>query len=242
MLRNGDEYRDFWIPAAEKYGLLIVAPTFSNEAYPKPELYNNGLVFDESGSVRPKQSWTYTTLARVFSSLQLAGATTRDKAHLFGHSAGGQFVHRFLSTQDATFIEAAIVGNPGWYSLPTLDKTFPEGLGGIGIEESDIIRLLTFPMTILAGDQDIATNEPSLPQNPEAIAQGPHRFARAHHYFAFGRREAERLGVPFGWTIQPVAGIGHDGEAMSAVAANLWMEGSMPSNAELERLAGRRAA
>jgi hypothetical protein len=28
MLRNGDDYRDFWIPAAEKHNILIVAPTF----------------------------------------------------------------------------------------------------------------------------------------------------------------------------------------------------------------------
>jgi poly(3-hydroxybutyrate) depolymerase len=242
MLRNGDEYRDFWIPAADKHGLLIVATTFSNEAYPEPERYNNGLVFDDEGAVRPKNAWTYGTLAGVFAALRKSGLTTREKAHLFGHSAGGQFVHRLLSTQDAPYIEAAIAGNPGWYSLPTLDKPFPEGLGGIGMDRHAVERLLAFPLTILAGDQDIATDEPSLPQNPEALAQGPHRFARAHNYFAHGRREAERLGIPFRWTLQPVAGIGHDGEAMSAVAACIWFDGAMPSSIELERLAGSRAA
>lgn len=242
MLRNGDEYRDFWIPAADRHGLLIVATTFSNEAYAEPERYNNGLVFAEDGSVRPRQSWTYGALATVFAAVRATGVTSRDKAHLFGHSAGGQFTHRLLSTQNATFLEAAIAGNPGWYSLPTLDKPFPEGLGGIGLARADVERLLAFPLTILAGDQDIATDEPSLPQNPEALAQGPHRFARAHNYFEFGRREAERLGVPFGWTLQPVPGIGHDGEAMSAVAASLWFDGAMPDSAELERLAGSRAA
>ena len=242
MLRNGDEYRDFWIPAADRHGLLIVATTFSNEAYPEPERYNNGLVYDEHGSVRPKDRWTYGTLAGVFSALRKAGVTTRAKAHLFGHSAGGQFVHRLLSTQDSSYIETAVAGNPGWYSLPTLDKTFPEGLGGIGMEQSALERLLAFPLTILAGDQDIATDEPSLPQNPEALAQGPHRFARAHNYFAHGKREAERLGVSFGWTLQPVPGIGHDGEAMSLVAASIWFDGAMPDSVELERLAGSRAA
>ena len=35
MLRNGDEYRDFWIPAAEKHRILIVAPTFSDAHFPE---------------------------------------------------------------------------------------------------------------------------------------------------------------------------------------------------------------
>ena len=37
VLRNGDEYRDFWVPAADKHKLLIVALTFSNEIWPGVE-------------------------------------------------------------------------------------------------------------------------------------------------------------------------------------------------------------
>ena len=242
MLRNGDAYRDFWIEAADRHNLLIVAPTFSNEAYPGPESYNNGLVRDQSGTVRPRESWTYAVLARLWSRLREAGITMQPRAHVYGHSAGGQYVHRLLSTQDHGFIEMAVAGNPGWYTLPTLDLPFPEGLGGIGLDEGHVRRLLAFPLIVLAGDKDIATDDPNLPSNVEALRQGPHRFARAHHYVEFGRKAAARLGVPFAWRLQVVPGIGHDGEAMSAVAASIWFDGKMPDAAELERLAGRRAA
>jgi poly(3-hydroxybutyrate) depolymerase len=242
MLRNGDAYRDFWIETADRHNLLIVAPTFSNEAYKGPESYNNGLVRDESGAVRPRASWTYSVLARLWERLRGEGITTRAKAHVYGHSAGGQYVHRLLSTQDHAFIETAVAGNPGWYTLPTLDRPFPEGLGGIGLDEGYVRRVLAFPLIVLAGDQDIATDDPNLPKNEEALRQGPHRFARAHHYVEFGRQAAARLGVPFAWRLQTVSGIGHDGEAMSAVAASLWFDGKMPDAAELARLAGRRAA
>jgi poly(3-hydroxybutyrate) depolymerase len=242
MLRNGNEYRDFWIPAAERHGLLVVAPTFSNDAYPKQEAYNNGLVYDATGAVRPRELWAYASLARLWERLRGEGVTRRERAHLFGHSAGGQFVHRLLSTHDHGFVAAAVAGNPGWYTLPTLERTFPEGLGGIGLDEDDVRRVLAFPLIVLAGDRDIATDDPSLPSNEEALRQGPHRFARAHHYIAFGQREAERLGVPFGWRLQTVPGIGHDGKAMSAVAASIWFDGGLPSAAELKRLAGQRAA
>ena len=242
MLRNGDAYRDFWIPAADRHGLLIVAPTFSNEAYKGPESYNNGLVRDGDGKVRPRAQWAYTVLARLWERLRSEGVTARSKVHLYGHSAGGQYVHRLLSTQAHGFIEMAVAGNPGWYTLPTLERPFPEGLGGLGLDEGYVRRLLGFPLLILAGDKDIATDDPNLPSNEEALRQGPHRFARAHHYFEFGRKEAARLSQPFAWTLQIVPGIGHDGEAMSAVAASIWFGDGMPDATELARLAGRRAA
>jgi poly(3-hydroxybutyrate) depolymerase len=242
MLRNGDDYRDFWIPSAERHGLLIIATTFSNEHYPEPPSYNNGLVHDPSGTPRPRERWGYASIGRIFALLRQAGVTTRERAHLFGHSAGGPFVHRLLSTQPHDWLAAAIAANAGWYSLPTLEMLFPEGLGGLGLANADLARLLGYPLTILAGDQDIDMADPHLPAQEEALRQGPHRFARAHTYFAAGRKEAERLGVPFNWTLTPVPGIGHDGAAMSVVAASLWFEGRLPSAAELSSLSGRRAA
>ena len=224
MLRNGDEYRDFWIPAAERHGLLIVAPTFGKPHWPEADHYNNGLVLDEAGAPRPRSSWAYAIPLRVFAALREAGVTRRARAHLFGHSAGGQFGHRLMSTQPHDALEAVTIGNPGWYSLPTLGLPFPAGLGGIGLGDADVERLLAYPMTILAGDQDIETSEPSLPSQPEAIAQGPHRFARAHNYLKAGQAEATRRGVACNWQLVPVAGIGHDGAAMSRVAAAIWFE------------------
>jgi hypothetical protein len=232
MGRNGDEYRDFWIAAAERHGLLIIAPTFGAEAWPGAETYNNGLVLAADGAVRPRDSWGYAIPLRIFAALREVGITRRPRAHFFGHSAGGQFGHRLMSTQPHDALEQVTIGNPGWYSLPTLDLPFPDGLGGIGLGDADVLRLLAYPMTILAGDQDIETSGPSLPAGPGALAQGPHRFARAHNYLAAGRAEAARRGVTCAWRLVPVPGIGHDGAAMSRVAAALWFEDRLITAAE----------
>jgi hypothetical protein len=239
MGRNGDEYRDFWIAAAERHGLIIVAPTFGAEAWPGAETYNNGLVLAADGAVRPRDSWAYAIPLRIFAALREAGVTRRPRAHFFGHSAGGQFGHRLMSTQPHDLFEQATIGNPGWYSLPTLDLPFPDGLGGIGLGDADVLRLLAYPMTILAGDQDIETSGPSLPAGPGALAQGPHRFARAHNYLAAGRAEAARRGVACAWRLVSVPGIGHDGAAMSRVAAALWFENRLISAAEAGAGAGK---
>lgn len=241
MLRNGDDYRDFWIPAADKYGLLIIAPTFSDEHWPTPENYNNGRIITESGERRTLDQSTYAMIAQVKEALLASSLIDGSDTYLFGHSAGGQFTHRFQSTQQHIF-DRVMPSNAGWYSLPTLDLDFPEGLGGIGVTEEQVNQLLAYPMVILAGDQDIATNEASLPAEPAAQRQGAHRFARAKYYFEFGKKEAEKRGVPFNWTLQVVPGIGHDGNAMSVVCANLWFEGELPADVILKELAKQYVA
>lgn len=233
MLRNGDEYRDFWIDAAEKHNLLIVAPTFGNEHFPQAEGYNNGLLVGEDGAIAAQDDWLYAVPARVLAALRKAGVTTRDKVKLFGHSAGGQFVHRLLVTQSETPFETAFAANSGWYTLPTLERRFPEGLGGLSLGETELARWLAWPMVIFAGDQDIVTSDPNLPAQPEALAQGPMRYARAHFMLDFAKAEAARRGLPCNWSLITVPGIGHDGAAMSRAAASWWFEGRIPPAEEL---------
>jgi len=234
MLRNGDEYRDFWIPAAEKHRILIAAPTFGNARFPRAESYNNGLVIGADGAVAARENWLYSVPARVLEALRRGGATRRAKARIFGHSAGGQFVQRLLATQDEAPFEAAFAANSGWYTLPTLDRSFPEGLQGLGFGEAELARWLAWPMVILAGEQDIVTDDPNLPSQAEALAQGPMRYARAHFMLDFAKAEAARRSLPCNWSLITVPGVGHDGAAMSRAAAAYWFEGRIPSIEELK--------
>ncbi|TKR54712.1 alpha/beta hydrolase [Allopusillimonas ginsengisoli] len=243
MLRNGDEYRDFWIPAAVKHKLLIIAPTFSDEAWPDVDHYNNGSVFSSTdGKPRTGDSWAYAVVGRIIDFLRASGVVDHNKVYLFGHSAGGQFVHRLMSSQSHELFHAVAPANAGWYTMPTFAHAFPEGMDGIGLNQQNLQHLFAYPMMILAGDQDVATDDPNLPSDAAALRQGPHRYARAHHYFETGKREAERLGVPFNWTLQTVPGIGHDGRAMSAACASLWFENRLPSDKELDALTGQHVA
>ena len=87
------------MPAADKHKLLIVALTFSNEIWPGVESYNNGRVFSAGGNPRHIDGWTYALVGSVVRDLIAAEITDGQNVYLFGHSAGGQFVHRLMSSQ-----------------------------------------------------------------------------------------------------------------------------------------------
>ncbi len=223
MTRNGNEYRDAWVPAAIRHGLLIVAVTFG-EPWRGSGPYNNGHVQADDASVRPREAWSFAIPGRVFALLRAAGVTTRDTAYLWGHSAGSQFVHRLLATQPRGMFEAVGAANAGWYSEPTLDRAYPEGLGGIGLTPDDVVQFLAYKLVIFAGDRDIETGADNLPKHDAAMQQGPHRFARAHYFLERGRAEAAALSVPCNWRLVVVPGVGHEGMRMSAFAAAHWFD------------------
>lgn len=227
--RNGDEYRDFWIDAAEANNLLIVAPTFLDDTFPDTDNYNNGMVRAADGTVTPQDTWIYHAPARIAETMTEAGLIKAGSARIYGHSAGGQFVHRMVSLVGFGPFRSVIAANSGWYSLPTLDAPFPAGLGGIGLDADDLRRLLASDLWILAGQRDCEATAEHLPTNPEALAQGPGRLQRARNYFAAGRAAADALGVPFGWQKTEVPGVDHDGSAMGRAAAGLWFDGALPS-------------
>lgn len=224
--RNGAEYCEAWVPAAERHGFLVVAITFPKESWPDAVTYNNGHVLAEDGTVRPREAWSQAIPGHVFALLREAGVTRRDKAYLWGHSAGGQFVHRLLATQSHGIFAAVGAANSGWYTLPTLDVPYPDGLGDIGLGHDDIVRLLGYPLVIFSGDRDIDGTTENFPKHDSAMAQGPNRFERAKFFLARGQAEAARLGVPCHWTRVVVPGVAHEGLKMSAFAAQYWFDAS----------------
>jgi hypothetical protein len=116
--------------------------------------------------------------------------------------------------------------NSGWHTLPTLDLSYPDGLGGIGLTRENVVRLLGYPLVIFSGDQDIDCMAENFPRHEAAMAQGPNRFTRAQFYIARGQAEAEKLGVPCRWSRVVVPGVAHEGMRMSAFAADYWFGGA----------------
>jgi poly(3-hydroxybutyrate) depolymerase len=220
--RNADEYRDQWHDLAIKHDFLLVVPEFSKRQFPGTEAYNLGNVFDAAGKLRPRAEWSFSAIEPIFDRVRgHFGMTTKAYA-IFGHSAGGQFVHRFLYHVPNARVTRAVVANAGWYTMPLYNVAFPYGLRNSVVRSADLAAVLGMPVTILLGERDIDPEHPSLNQEPEAQLQGPHRFARGQAFFDAAADASVRLGVPFGWQLVTVPGADHDNRLM-APAAIPWL-------------------
>lgn len=223
--RNGGDYRDYWLPLVDEADLVVIAPEFPNEGFPGAAWYNFGNRTDASGAETPRSGWTYGVDGAVFAALKAQGLTGQAGYGVWGHSAGGQFVHRMISLGFREGVLAAVTANAGTYAMPSMETAFPFGLGGTGMDDAALAALLRFRLTVMAGTADVDATSPHFPKEKAAMAQGGTRYARAHRYIATARAEAGRLGVHCAWTIVDVAGVAHDGERMSAAAAPLLSAG-----------------
>ena len=216
--RNGDEYRDYFVPESERRGFLVVAPQFDEAHYPHPHAYNYGRMIDKAGSLQPRERWIFPLLDEIFRDVRARAGSSREKFFIFGHSAGSQLVHRLATFGWMDSIERAVAANAGSYTMPVREERFPFGVDGLDVSDDDLRKLFSRPLIVLLGDQDVDVNDPDLPKEPEAMRQGPFRFARGQRYFETAQREANRIGAPFNWRLAIAPGIAHSGKEMAPFA------------------------
>ena len=217
--RNGRDYRDYWAPLVDETGVLAIAVDFSEAAFPEYLWYNFGNLHAKDGTPNPPAEWTFGIPARLFAALHAAGVTRYPRYGLFGHSAGGQFVHRMLSFGYRENVAVAISANAGTYAMPDLHTSWPFGLGDTTVDHDSLRTLLAFPMTVMAGVNDTSTTGRFFPGGPRSNRQGPTRYARAHTYVRLGHEAARALGAVCAWRVIDVPDVGHDGRRMSQAAA-----------------------
>lgn len=221
LQRDADRYRDEWRALSDRHGVVVLVPEFSNENFPRRENYNFGGVIDREGAVQPRREWRFQVIDQIFEDFVARTGSTVETYDLYGHSAGAQFAHRFALLGASRRVRRIITANAGSYSMPVLDKPFPWGLGGIGLDESAITQFLQRDVTVLLGDADVDPNHPSLPRDPEAMAQGPHRLARGNAFFVAVEEAARGRPVRAQWRKELVPGVAHDNAGMAIAAAAL---------------------
>ena len=219
VARNGEAYRDYWLDHVDEAGILAISIEFPEATFPEYLWYNFGNLHAKDGTPNPRAEWTFGIDDRLFDALRHQGVTQRQRYGVFGHSAGGQFVHRMLSFGYRDRIAIAVSANAGTYAMPDLEIPWPFGLGDTEVSPDTLRDLLRFRITVMAGTEDIKTTGRFFPKGPRSLRQGATRYARAHGYVQQGRAAAAALGTACRWTVIDVPGVGHDGKGMSAAAA-----------------------
>ena len=220
--RDLPRYYGDWRKEGEEHGLIVVVPWFSKEAFPGSDNYNLGGVFAaETSEMRPREQWTFTAIEPLFDAVVERVGGEQTQYTLFGHSAGSQFVHRFLYYIPEARVKRAIAANAGWYTMPDFGVDWPYGLDGSGVDAGVLESYFARDMVVLLGDADTDREDDDLRKTPEAELQGPHRYARGYTFFRVASARAAELGVEFNWRLQDVPGAIHSNALMTPDAALL---------------------
>lgn len=217
--RNAANSRDYWVEAADRYGVLIAAPRFEKERF-SSRLFQQGNVRGEPDHSR----WTFGVVERLFDAARAAGRAAGSSYRLFGHSAGGQFVHRMALLMPEARFSKAVVANAGYYTRPVDAAAaggfaYPYSLGGTPATDTTLRVALGKQVTVMLGDRDTDAAHRELNRSPGAEDQGATRFARGQRFMADIRATAVRLGVPLQWREVVVPGVAHQQKRMAQAAA-----------------------
>lgn len=219
--RDADRYRDEWAMLARQHGFIVIAPQFAVTDFPGSLGYNTGYFTEADGGPRSRSRWSFAAIEPLFDDVRQRFGTEVSGYSIYGHSAGAQFVHRYVLFMPEARIERAIAANAGWYTMPDTGIAFPYGLGATPVGAKGLEAALGKPLTVLLGTADTDRADPDLRKTPEADAQGPHRYARGQAFYEHGKAAAAVRGVTFAWRLERVPGIAHSNAGMAEAAAAL---------------------
>lgn len=233
--RNGDDYRDAWVRASEKHNVLVLSPKYSDKNYPQFWNYNLARMLtdvkinaertamtDFTISENSKD-WIFNDFDRIFESVKNKLQLDSENYDMFGHSAGGQVLHRLAIFKSSNKANRILASNAGWYTVPDINEDFPVGLKNSGktLKQIDFSKNLI----LFLGEKDDANEtRGDLRHTLELDNQGLHRFARGTYFYETSKRIANSSAKEFNWKLEIVSNVGHDFEEMSKAAANYLYE------------------
>ena len=216
VLRNAEEYRDYAITLAERFGVIIVAPLFDEERFPSSRYQRIGLL-DKDGNVQPSEIWTCAIIPQIVAHVCGIEGNPHLPYYLIGHSAGAQFLLRLAAFMPDKAVRIVAV-NPGSTIFPDRNRKFGYGFGDLPEELSNdaaMRQYLAAPLTLHLGTGDCVADA-CFDASPEAMEQGANRFDRSHACFDAARKLAKEHDWVFNWRMVETSGIGHEAALMFA--------------------------
>jgi pimeloyl-ACP methyl ester carboxylesterase len=204
--RNAREHAKSFAGLAEERGVVVIAPYFERAHFPGYQR----LAPDGDG-MRPDQVLD-EMVAEVRSLLGLPDS----KLYLFGYSGGGQFVHRYVMAHPQK-VARAVVGAPGWFTFPNLQRRYPEGLrvrpGTLPpLAPSEFLRV---PVAVVVGSRDTERDQTLRQSRRIDRRQGGSRYERGLRWVGAMQAAALAHGLDTPYRFYTLPGVAHDfGEAM----------------------------
>ena len=218
--RTAQRYFDDWKELGDQREFIVVVPHFPVEDFPSSHQYNLGHVFDEnSGKMRPVENWTFAAIEPLFDDVISRSSSKQTQYTLYGHSAGSQFVHRFLYYMPEARVKTYLAANAGWYTMPDFDTEYPYGLKDAAVDEDGLKAAFGKELVLLLGREDTDFTDPDLRSTPEAKRQGKNRLARGLTMYYVAKTNAAKMNAELRWRVVAVEGADHDNAKMAPTAA-----------------------
>lgn len=225
LASNSDELASAFSAYCEMAGVVLLAPIFTTEQH--PDYQRLGRL---GRGVRADVALD-RCIAEVVS---LTGADAK-QLHLFGHSGGAQFVHRYAMAHPHR-VAGAVVASAGWYTFPDTQVRFPYGirphrnLPGVKFDPEEFLRV---PITVLVGQDDVHGEQLRSTERVNR-QQGMNRVERARNWAAAMRAAAAAYGYEPRVTCVEVPEVDHS-------FAQFCQHGALPERV-LAALFGERSA
>lgn len=217
--RNADNYLKTWVKLAEDKNIAIFAPHFKRTSFIS---FNTLQMSTSSGIIRNDTNlYLHNSVDDLFKYIKSKFVLSQELYDIYGHSAGAQFVHRYLLMSDNPKVNTAIAANAGWYTF--LDgSNFPYGLSNppINFNSSNVRNFLKMDFHVLIGSADTDITS-SVNQSKGANNQGLNRFQRANNFFNYTEMIVNQNNLEFNWSFQIVKGVAHSNTKMSKAAAEI---------------------
>ncbi|MCK9303976.1 MAG: hypothetical protein PHP30_06305 [Bacteroidales bacterium] len=231
--RNGIYQIDTWKSIADERKIMVFAPQFSQPLSESDRKrfnsneYQLGGVTTSGSYYSPVQEdkWTFSVIEELFDHIKEATGSSQATYDMWGHSAGGQWTHRYVLFKPNARLRMAVVSNSGVFTVPDVlgisdgsaIYSFPYSLKGTTMIDSDVRRYFTKNMVIHTGMADLATTtqqDPYLSVTAGSKAQGANRNQRSLFFYNYCRQIAEDKGWEFNWSLVEVPNVGHSSRRM----------------------------
>ena len=220
--RNADDYLNTWIRLTKDKNIAIFAPHFKRSSFIS---FNTLQMSTSNGKIRTNTNlYLNNSIDTLFEYIK-AKFKLNDKLYdIYGHSAGAQFVHRYLLMSDNPSVNKAVAANAGWYTFLN-GADFPYGVKNppISLTDSNVKKFLSTNLYILIGTNDIDVDS-SINKSKGAQKQGINRLQRAKNFFTYTESIVEQNNLEFKWKYQAVPGAPHSNKVMSKAAVLVLFE------------------
>ena len=217
--RNADNYLNTWIKLAKDKNYAIFAPHFKRSQFIS---FNTLQMSTSSGKIRNEANlYLNNSIDLLFDHIKPLFDLSQDGYDIYGHSAGAQFVHRYLLFSNSPKVNKAVAANAGWYTF--LDgSNFPYGINNppIDFNSQNVINFLNMDLHIHIGSADTDISS-SVNQSEGANNQGLNRFQRANNFFNYTTKIVEENDLNYNWSFLVVDGVAHSNSRMSKAAAEV---------------------